>query len=188
MGNLLSRLLHNNCKANNLPTKSTHNLILRLRLRRKRDLHEKHSSFVRNCDPRLFLQFVALVCGYSVQIYIRISSICCGIPQDMSVFENAEDHPYQALSFGRNIKFVVLQWIQNPTPLSVINQFDPWNCATLQRPLPCNKPNVCPTFFRGGMRYIRTCEACPESYPWIKNTNGASRTQPNAVSNSATVS
>ncbi|XP_055346631.1 uncharacterized protein LOC129594093 isoform X2 [Paramacrobiotus metropolitanus] len=76
----------------------------------------------------------------------------------------------------------VIQWIQNPTPLSVINQFEPWSCNNLNRPSHCNKPNVCPTFFRGGMRYIRTCEACPESYPWIKNTHGASRnTQPNTV-------
>ncbi|OQV16216.1 hypothetical protein BV898_09700 [Hypsibius exemplaris] len=80
-----------------------------------------------------------------------------------------------------------LQWIQNPTPLSVINQFEPWNCANLERPPQCSKPNVCPTFFRGGMRYIRTCEPCPESYPWIKNTNGAARAQPTVAASANSV-
>lgn len=66
-----------------------------------------------------------------------------------------------------------LQWMQNPKPLSHIDQFEPWQCDTKhggsRRPQQtdrspterCTKPSVCPVSFRGGMRYLRTCATCP---------------------------
>lgn len=72
----------------------------------------------------------------------------------------------------------ILQWMQNPTPQSQMNQFEPWK-AKCDKPVPleeqaCSLPNVCKLFSRDlrKHRYLYTCEECPATYPWIKNEFG----------------
>lgn len=34
------------------------------------------------------------------------------------------------------------------------------------RPKRCNNPKVCNLWHKSGVRYMRTCQPCPEIYPW----------------------
>jgi peptidoglycan/xylan/chitin deacetylase (PgdA/CDA1 family) len=59
-----------------------------------------------------------------------------------------------------------LQWVRDPTPLSRINSFQPFQCNYQDRPKRCNNPKVCNLWHKSGVRYMRTCQPCPEIYPW----------------------
>ncbi|XP_063701233.1 uncharacterized protein LOC134831435 [Culicoides brevitarsis] len=59
-----------------------------------------------------------------------------------------------------------LQWVRDPTPLSRMNSFQPFQCNYQDRPKRCNNPKVCNLWHKSGVRYMRTCQPCPEIYPW----------------------
>ncbi|XP_071532563.1 uncharacterized protein Cda5 isoform X8 [Panulirus ornatus] len=63
----------------------------------------------------------------------------------------------------------LIQWMRDPTPLSRINSFGPFGCNFPDRPR-CTTKNVCNVWHKGGVRYMRTCQQCPETYPWTGNT------------------
>lgn len=66
-------------------------------------------------------------------------------------------------------KWQLLQWMQQPTPLSRIGSFRPFKCDYSDRK-PCHRPTVCNAQFRDGPRYLKTCQKCPKVYPWVNNT------------------
>ncbi|XP_072946390.1 uncharacterized protein Cda5 isoform X6 [Epargyreus clarus] len=59
-----------------------------------------------------------------------------------------------------------LQWVRDPTPISRLNNFQPFQCNYQDRPKKCNNPKVCNLWHKSGVRYMRTCQPCPEIYPW----------------------
>lgn len=71
----------------------------------------------------------------------------------------------------------LIQWMQHPTTLDRIDHFAPWKCdETLTRnnaARECTMPNICHVKFRKknsvGSRYFKTCQKCPDDYPWIDN-------------------
>ncbi|XP_053618887.1 mucin-2 isoform X1 [Plodia interpunctella] len=63
-----------------------------------------------------------------------------------------------------------LQWVRDPTPISRINNFQPFQCNYPDRPKKCNNPKVCNLWHKSGVRYMRTCQPCPEVYPWTGKT------------------
>lgn len=68
----------------------------------------------------------------------------------------------------------MLNWIQNPTTLQMVKNFDKWKCETNTISIDeCNTPNICHVKFRKknsiGSRYFKTCQKCPVDYPWIDN-------------------
>ncbi|XP_077550966.1 chitin deacetylase-like 5 [Haemaphysalis longicornis] len=70
----------------------------------------------------------------------------------------------------------LIQWIRNPTPNSRINSFEPWQCTPkADRPEPCHRPTVCNVPYQGGLRYMKTCQPCPDVYPWVGNTGFGSK-------------
>lgn len=48
------------------------------------------------------------------------------------------------------------------TYLYMLAQFHPKQ----DRPKRCNNPKVCNLWHKSGVRYMRTCQPCPEIYPW----------------------
>jgi len=63
-----------------------------------------------------------------------------------------------------------IQWMRSPTPLEDINNFKPFQCDYKERPPRCDKPKVCNLWHKSGVRYMRTCQKCPEIYPWTGRT------------------
>ncbi|XP_067008814.2 uncharacterized protein Cda5 [Anabrus simplex] len=63
-----------------------------------------------------------------------------------------------------------IQWVRDPTPLSRINNFQPFQCNYADRPKRCNNPKVCNLWHKSGVRYMRTCQPCPDIYPWTGKT------------------
>ncbi|XP_053697662.1 mucin-5AC-like [Sabethes cyaneus] len=63
-----------------------------------------------------------------------------------------------------------LQWVRDPTPMSRMNSFQPFQCNYSDRPKRCNNPKVCNLWHKSGVRYMRTCQPCPEIYPWTGKT------------------
>ncbi|XP_017776467.1 PREDICTED: mucin-5AC isoform X2 [Nicrophorus vespilloides] len=63
-----------------------------------------------------------------------------------------------------------IQWVRDPTPMSRINQFQPFQCNYSDRPKRCNNPKVCNLWHKSGVRYMRTCQPCPDIYPWTGNS------------------
>ncbi|XP_043640391.1 uncharacterized protein LOC122611404 isoform X7 [Drosophila teissieri] len=59
-----------------------------------------------------------------------------------------------------------LQWVRDPTPISRINSFQPFQCDFSDRPKRCNNPKVCNLWHKSGVRYMKTCQPCPDIYPW----------------------
>lgn len=72
-----------------------------------------------------------------------------------------------------------IQWMRSPTPLEDINRFKPFQCDYKERPARCDKPKVCNLWHKSGVRYMRTCQRCPDIYPWTGRTGIAnSRVDP----------
>lgn len=69
-----------------------------------------------------------------------------------------------------------IQWMQKPTPITQLGQFEPWKCKTQVEPedRACNIGKSCKLQARElrGDRYLHTCKDCPDVYPWIKNEFG----------------
>ncbi|XP_073957753.1 chitin deacetylase-like 5 isoform X6 [Choristoneura fumiferana] len=63
-----------------------------------------------------------------------------------------------------------LQWVRDPTPINRLNNFQPFQCNYQDRPKKCNNPKVCNLWHKSGVRYMRTCQPCPEIYPWTGKT------------------
>ncbi|XP_070171595.1 uncharacterized protein Cda5 isoform X2 [Polyergus mexicanus] len=63
-----------------------------------------------------------------------------------------------------------LQWIRNPTPLALLHTFEPFGCHYPDRPKRCNNAKVCNLWHKSGVRYMKTCQACPDIYPWTGKT------------------
>ncbi|XP_048489113.1 uncharacterized protein LOC105388358 isoform X5 [Plutella xylostella] len=63
-----------------------------------------------------------------------------------------------------------LQWVRDPTPINRLNNFQPFQCDYPDRPKKCNNPKVCNLWHKSGVRYMRTCQPCPEIYPWTGKT------------------
>ncbi|XP_068231469.1 uncharacterized protein Cda5 isoform X20 [Palaemon carinicauda] len=63
----------------------------------------------------------------------------------------------------------LLQWMRDPQPLSTIKNFGPFGCNFPDRKK-CTSTKVCNVWHKGGVRYMRTCQVCPEKYPWTGNT------------------
>ncbi|CAH2050062.1 unnamed protein product, partial [Iphiclides podalirius] len=63
-----------------------------------------------------------------------------------------------------------LQWVRDPTPISRLNNFQPFQCNYQDRPKKCNNPKICNLWHKSGVRYMRTCQPCPEIYPWTGKT------------------
>ncbi|CAK1544483.1 unnamed protein product [Leptosia nina] len=63
-----------------------------------------------------------------------------------------------------------LQWVRDPTPISRLSSFQPFQCNYQGRPKKCNNPKVCNLWHKSGVRYMRTCQPCPEIYPWTGKT------------------
>ncbi|XP_055335510.1 uncharacterized protein LOC129586352 [Paramacrobiotus metropolitanus] len=59
-------------------------------------------------------------------------------------------------------------WMQNPTPLSQLTSFAPWQCSAddASRLPQCDTINACPLTFRNRLRYFYTCSECPAEFPW----------------------
>jgi len=66
-----------------------------------------------------------------------------------------------------------IQWMRNPTPLDKIQDFEPFKCDYKNRPPRCDKPRVCNLWHKSGVRYMRTCQRCPDIYPWTGRTGVA---------------
>jgi len=63
-----------------------------------------------------------------------------------------------------------VQWMRTPTPLDHIEDFKPFQCDYKERPPRCDKPKVCNLWHKSGVRYMRTCQECPDIYPWTGRT------------------
>lgn len=63
----------------------------------------------------------------------------------------------------------MLQWVRDPQPLSTVKNFSPFGCNFPDRKR-CTSTKVCNVWHKGGVRYMRTCQQCPEKYPWTGNT------------------
>ncbi|XP_043470712.1 uncharacterized protein LOC122503970 isoform X3 [Leptopilina heterotoma] len=63
-----------------------------------------------------------------------------------------------------------LQWVRNPTPLGLLDNFEPFGCNYPDRPKKCNNAKVCNLWHKSGVRYMKTCQACPDIYPWTGKT------------------
>ncbi|XP_026738148.1 uncharacterized protein LOC113501263 isoform X2 [Trichoplusia ni] len=71
----------------------------------------------------------------------------------------------------------VIQWIQNPTELKSLRDFQEWKqdkCDVKGQPF-CTLPNACPLTTRelpGEVLRLFTCMECPNNYPWILDPTG----------------
>jgi len=70
----------------------------------------------------------------------------------------------------------VLQWIQQPTDLNGLRDFQEWKekCDVKGQPY-CSLPNPCPLTTRelpGETLRLHTCMECPNFYPWILDPTG----------------
>ncbi|KAG6795950.1 hypothetical protein HZU73_08589 [Apis mellifera caucasica] len=63
-----------------------------------------------------------------------------------------------------------IQWVRNPTPLPLLHTFEPFGCNYPDRPKKCNNPKVCNLWHKSGVRYMKTCQTCPDIYPWTGKT------------------
>ncbi|XP_076327313.1 uncharacterized protein LOC143234116 [Tachypleus tridentatus] len=64
----------------------------------------------------------------------------------------------------------LIQWLRSPTPISKLNNFEPWQCQRKDLPPPCHNPTVCNVWDKNGIRYMKTCQKCPNHYPWVGKT------------------
>ncbi|GAB6023473.1 Cytidine deaminase 5 [Chamberlinius hualienensis] len=68
----------------------------------------------------------------------------------------------------------LIEWMRQPTPLSKINEFAPWQCGgkaqgrSVSQSGTCSRPKSCRFRFKGDERTIQTCQPCPEKFPWLE--------------------
>ena len=64
-----------------------------------------------------------------------------------------------------------IQWVREPTPLSKLSSFEPFQCNKKTKPAQeCVRPKACNVNSKQGSRTLRTCQECPSTYPWIGST------------------
>ncbi|KAK0182632.1 hypothetical protein PV327_000748 [Microctonus hyperodae] len=76
-----------------------------------------------------------------------------------------------------------LQWVRNPTPLGLLNNFEGFGCNYPDRPKKCNNSKLCNLWHKSGVRYMRTCQPCPDIYPWTGKTGIRSSRFDNDIEN-----
>ncbi|XP_043272512.1 uncharacterized protein Cda5 isoform X2 [Venturia canescens] len=76
-----------------------------------------------------------------------------------------------------------LQWVRNPTPIELLDRFEPFGCNYPDRPKKCNNPKVCNLWHKSGVRYMKTCQPCPDIYPWTGKTGIRSSRIDNEIEN-----
>ncbi|KAL0268445.1 UNVERIFIED_CONTAM: hypothetical protein PYX00_010393 [Menopon gallinae] len=62
-----------------------------------------------------------------------------------------------------------IEWVRDPQPLSTVENFPPFQC-NIEKAKKCNNPKVCNLWHKSGVRYMRTCQPCPDVYPWTGKT------------------
>ncbi|XP_040581762.1 chitin deacetylase 1 [Lepeophtheirus salmonis] len=86
----------------------------------------------------------------------------------------------ETLSEKNDVYFVsqiqVIQWMQNPTTVTSLREFEEWKtaCKVGGQPL-CSLPNPCPLTTRelpGEVHRLHTCMSCPDNYPWVLDPTG----------------
>lgn len=69
-----------------------------------------------------------------------------------------------------------VEWVQDPTPVSKLSAFAPWDCKQYMQERPdlrCKSFNACKyKFGEWGERWMQTCSPCPPNYPWVGNPEG----------------
>merc|ERR1712228_91194 len=70
-----------------------------------------------------------------------------------------------------------LLWMIDPVPISKLKNFQQWQCQSELPPKPCKSPNKCSLAHRESsgvntVRYMTTCQSCPNIYPWVTNVRG----------------
>jgi len=63
-----------------------------------------------------------------------------------------------------------VQWMRAPATTDTVHDFKPFQCDYKDRPPRCDKPKVCNLWHKSGVRYMRTCQECPDIYPWTGRT------------------
>lgn len=72
----------------------------------------------------------------------------------------------------------MLQWMRQPTPSSQMNSHPAFQCdrssldssGKFRQPV-CSHANVCNVRHKsGGSRFMKTCQPCPNEFPWIGHT------------------
>ncbi|CAL1262611.1 unnamed protein product, partial [Larinioides sclopetarius] len=78
---------------------------------------------------------------------------------------NSKDDVYMVTNWQ------AIQWMREPTPLSRIQSFKPWQCPKdSEKPGPCHHPKACNLNYKGGSRSLKTCQPCPSVFPWTGRT------------------
>lgn len=86
----------------------------------------------------------------------------------------------EILANHKDVYFVtmtqVIQWMQTPSTISEIKNFEPWKekCTVEGRPA-CWVPNTCKLTSKevpGETINLQTCVRCPNNYPWINDPTG----------------
>lgn len=69
-----------------------------------------------------------------------------------------------------------IQWMQTPTDISIIKDFEGWKDRCDVKGVPyCSHPNPCPLTTRelpGETLRLHTCMQCPNNYPWLLDPTG----------------
>ena len=72
--------------------------------------------------------------------------------------------------------FQVIKWMQTPTEISAIRDFQEWKETCDEKGQPyCSLPNACPLTTRelpGETLRLFTCMECPNNYPWLLDPTG----------------
>ena len=80
----------------------------------------------------------------------------------------------------------LLDWVRNPTPLSEINDFDPWRCPSLPPPRCAYQTSTRCTFDLDQTRVHQACDSdCPVVQPALGNPLGLDPTDLAALSSSS---
>lgn len=70
----------------------------------------------------------------------------------------------------------LIQWVQNPQPLTSVATSNIFGCHFPDRPQRCHRRNTkkCSLPFRGDKRQWASCQSktCPRKYPWVNNLIG----------------
>ncbi|XP_054157517.1 uncharacterized protein LOC128955863 [Oppia nitens] len=73
-------------------------------------------------------------------------------------------------------KYQAIQWMRNPKPVHELHKSSAVQCGPqvlANRPPPCLQPNICNVDSKSGSRFLKTCQPCPKTYPWVGNTGFA---------------
>lgn len=75
-----------------------------------------------------------------------------------------------------------LTWITEPKRLNELGNYEAWSCSKRKEnlpPPPCTTSNKCALSFKPpdhnytDIRYMETCNECPNKYPWLGDAEGS---------------